>query len=220
METERREDRAGRHRLRLILLLVPIGVFTIMSYVGGYGGPAIAAHHPLLEIWLNPTNRYLALAANRVDPFWFYLVAFVRLTITDPLFYLLGLWYGDRAFTWVKARSVGSARFIGTIERWFAKARYPIVFLAPNWIVCMLAGATEMPVVPFAVLNVAGTIARLVAIKLLAHVFNGPLASVNRFVDRYQWWLVGLSLAIGAWQFSRRRARRQPEEQEATDTEP
>ena len=144
METERREDRAGRHRLRLILLLVPIGVFTIMSNVGGYGGPAIVAHHPLLEIWLNPTNRYLALAANRVDPFWFYLVAFVRLTITDPLFYLLGLWYGDRAFTWVKARSVGSARFIGTIERWFAKASYPIVFLAPNWIVC---GPLPVPVI-------------------------------------------------------------------------
>ena len=103
METERREDRAGRHRLRLILLLVPIGVFTIMSNVGGYGGPAIVAHHPLLEIWLNPTNRYLALAA------------------------------------------------------------------------------------------------------------------ANRFVDRYQWWLVGLSLAIGAWQFSRRRVQKNAA---APETEP
>jgi membrane protein DedA with SNARE-associated domain len=125
--------------------------------------------------------------------------------ITDPFFYLLGLWYGDRALGWVKARSPGSARVLERMERWFGKARYPVVFLAPSGIVCLLAGATEMPVLPFAVLNVAGTIARLVLIKTLAHVFTGPLAAANRFIDRYQWWLVGVSLVIGAWQMSRRR---------------
>jgi membrane protein DedA with SNARE-associated domain len=194
------------HRWRLALVLVPIGLFTIASNVGGYGGPAIVAHHPLLEMFLNPSNRYLALAANRVDTGAYYLVGFLRLTITDPFFYLLGLWYGDRALAWIKRRSVGSARAIERGERWFAKARYPIVFIAPNGIVCLLAGAIEMPVLPFALLNIAGTIARLAVIKVLAHVFNGPLASVNRFVDRYQWWLVGLSLAVGMWQFQRRRA--------------
>ena len=99
-------------RSRLLLLLVPIGLFTIASNVGGYGGPAIVAHHPLLEMFLNPSNRYLALAANRVDATAFYGIGFLRLVITDPLFYLLGLWYGDRALGWVKARSLGSARVL------------------------------------------------------------------------------------------------------------
>ena len=200
-------------RRRLWLLLVPIGIGTVAANVGGYGGPAIVAHHPLLEIALNPTNRYLALAANRVDAWAFYVVGFLRLAVTDPFFYLLGFWYGDRALAWMKARSPGSARVIERVERIFAKARYPIVFVAPNGLVMLLAGAIEMPVLPLVALDVAGTIARLVVIKLLAHVFSGPLAATNRFVDRYQWWLVGLSLAIGAWQISRRRARQRAEKE-------
>src|SRR5205814_5467179 len=119
MESERSVARAPRHRLRLILLLVPIGVFTIMSNVGGYGGPAIVAHHPLLEMFLNPSNRYLALAANRVDAGAFYGVGFLRLVLTDPLFYLLGLWYGDWALGWMKQRSPGTARLTERVERWF-----------------------------------------------------------------------------------------------------
>jgi membrane protein DedA with SNARE-associated domain len=206
METGSPIDTPVARRWRLALLLVPIGAGTIAANVGGYGGPAIVAHHPLLEIALNPTSRYLALAANRVAASAFYLVGFLRLASTDPFFYLLGLWYGDRALAWMKRRSPGSARFIERIERLFAKARYPLVFIAPNGLVLLLAGAIEMPVVPLVILDVTGTIARLVVIKLLAHLFTGPLAAANRFVDRYQWWLVGLSLVIGAWQMSRRRS--------------
>jgi membrane protein DedA with SNARE-associated domain len=211
MDVEERIER--RHRL--VLVLIPIGVFTVVANVGSWFGPAIVSHHPLLEMWLNPTNRYLALAANRVDGTHYYGIGFLRLVITDPFFYLLGLWYGDRALAWIKARSLGSAGLIERVEKWFARFRYAVVFVAPNSLVCLLAGATEMPVLPFAVLNVAGTIARLVVIKMLAHVFTGPLAATNRFIDRYQWWLVGLSLAIAAWQFQRRRssARRDPVEQ-------
>jgi membrane protein DedA with SNARE-associated domain len=215
------EERIER-RHRLILVLIPIGVFTVVANVGSWFGPAIVSHHPLLQMWLNPTNRYLALAANRVDPVHFYGLGFLRLVITDPFFYLLGLWYGDRALAWMKRRSLSSARLIERVERWFARFRYPIVFLAPNGIVCLLAGATEMPVLPFALLNVAGTITRLVVIKLLAHVFTGPLAATNRFIDRYQWWLVGLSIAVAVWQFQRRRRdtaqSRSPVHKEAADS--
>jgi membrane protein DedA with SNARE-associated domain len=146
-----------------------------------------------------------------VDTGLFYGLGFLRLVITDPFFYLLGLWYGDRALAWMKRRSLGSARLIERVERWFARFRYPVVFLAPNGLVCLLAGATEMPVVPFVLLDVAGTIARLAVIKALAHVFTGPLAATNRFIDRYQWWLVGLSIAVAAWQISRRRRASQRE---------
>jgi membrane protein DedA with SNARE-associated domain len=198
-------------RRRLTLILIPIGVFTVAANIGAWLGPAIVANHPLLEMWLNPTNRYLALAANRVDTGLFYGFGFLRLVITDPFFYLLGLWYGDRALGWIKRRSLGSARFIERVERWFARFRYAVVFIAPNGLVSMLAGATRMRILPFAVLNVAGTVTRLVVIKALASVFTGPLAAANRFVDRYQWWLVGLSLAIAALQISRRRRTSQPE---------
>src|SRR5438034_10924647 len=94
------------------------------------------------------------------------------------------------------------------------RATFPVVLIASTGQVSILAGATRMRILPFVVLDAAGTITRLVVIKALARVFTGPLAAANRFVDRYQWWLVGLSVAIAAWQISRRRraTQRQPAE--------
>ena len=197
---------------RLVLLLIPIGIGTVMANIGGWFGPAILVDHPLLEMFLNPANRYLALASNRVDAVSYFAVGFIRLVLTDPVFYLFGLWYGDAALQWLRERSTGSARLLQTVERWFAKARWVIVFIAPNAIVCMLAGATKMRVLPFAVLDVAGTIGRLVLIRALADVFTGPLAAATRFIDRYQWWLLAVTIAIGVMQASRKRQPTLPPE--------
>jgi membrane protein DedA with SNARE-associated domain len=212
-------DHAGapHRRGRLVLLLVPIGLFTAAANAGAWFGPAIVVHHPLLEMFLNPANRYLALAANRVDATAYYVVGFVRLVLTDPLFYLLGLWYGNWAIDWMKRRSAGSARLMQTVERWFARARGPIVFVAPNALVCLLAGATRMPVLSFALLDVAGTIGRLVLIRALADVFTGPLAATTRFIDRYQWWLLGITLAAGLLQLGRRRPASEGQRGESSD---
>jgi hypothetical protein len=65
-----------------------------------------------------------------------------------------------------------------------------------------------MPVIQFALLDAAGTIARLVLLRTLADLFTGPLTDATRFIDRYQWWLVGLSVGIGLVQLSRRRTAR------------
>ena len=62
-----------------------------------------------------------------------------------------------------------------------------------------------MPVVLFAVLDVIGTIARLLLVRTLADIFVGPLASVTRVLGRYEWWLVAVSIVIGIAQLLRRR---------------
>jgi membrane protein DedA with SNARE-associated domain len=211
------DDAPAPSRLRLTLLLTPIGVMTILGNIGAWFGPALIVHHPLLEIFLNPGNRYLALAANEVSTAAFFTVGFARLVLTDPIWYLLGLWYGDDALAWAKARSPGTARTIERLERWFARARDPIVFIAPNGPICLLAGATKMPVLRFAVLNLTGTIARLVLIWKLADVFSGPLGAVSRFIDRYQWWLVSVSLAIVFLQVARN--QRQTPDDTRTESE-
>jgi membrane protein DedA with SNARE-associated domain len=204
---------------RLVVLLILIGAATVMANIGGWFGPAILVDHPLLEMFLNPANRYLALASNRVDVTAFYGVGFFRLALTDPVFYLFGLSYGDAALQWLRERSAGSARLLQTVERWFAKAGWVIVFIAPNAIVCLLAGATKMRVLPFVVLDVTGTIARLVLIRALADVFTGPLAAATRFIDRYQWWLLAITIGLGVWQAARR-PESAPREPPAEEPEP
>ena len=204
-------------RRKLTLLLIPIIALTVAGTLADWFAAAIIVRHPLLEMFLNPRIRYLTLVANRVEPVAFFLVGFFRLVLTDPLFYLLGLWYGDAALRWMERR--GNPRVVRAAEGWFAKAAYPIVFIAPNGFVCLLAGATGMAPVVFVALNVTGTIIRLVTVRALANVLERPLEAVLRVVDRYQWWIVGVSVALGVFEWWWRRRRGEPPIQSPAEVE-
>ena len=114
----------------------------------------------------------------------------------DPLFYLLGLWYGVRSIDWMEKRAPSVGGSLRLVERGFAKARYVIVFVAPNNPVSLLAGAVAMPPLVFAVLNVTGTITRLIAIRLLGNVFERPIDAFLGFVKDYRWYLIGASVLL------------------------
>jgi len=192
------ERHAPRSRRTLWLILTPIVIMTIAGWLADAFAPAIIDRRPLLQMFLNPRNRYLVLASPQVDAIPFFVVGFVRLVLTDPLFYLLGYLYGDAALRWME-RKMGEDRETGSIamiERWFAKASYVIVVLMPNGYVCLLAGATGMRPRVFLPLNVIGTIARLIVIRITGNVFEDQLESVLDFIGEYRWWLVGLSVAI------------------------
>ena len=69
-------------------------------------------------------------------------------------------------------------------ERGFDKAAYPVVFLAPNNIVCLLAGASGMPIAAFVAVNLAGTLTRLYIIRALGRAFSSPIEPM--YVDQSQ----------------------------------
>ncbi len=197
-------------RRKLTLLLTPIVVLTAAGIFADWFAAAIITEHPLLQMFLNPRLRYLTLASNQVDPVPFFLVGFFRLVLTDPLYFLLGRWYGDAALRWMERHGGESGAAVRVFERWFAKASYPIVALAPNGFICLLAGTTGMRPAVFAVLNVSGTIVRLIAVRIFAEALEQPLDSVLDFVREYQWWVVGVSVALGLFQWWRsRRAGRE-----------
>jgi membrane protein DedA with SNARE-associated domain len=196
-----------RSRRLLWVLLTPIVLLSVAGTVADAVGPALVTHHPLVQMFLNPRNRYLALASNQVGTVPFFVVGFLRLVLTDPLFYVLGVLYGDAALRWME-KKMGDET-IQTLRRWFGKAAYPIVLIAPNGYVCLLAGATGMRPAVFISLNLTGTVARLIIIRAAADVFSGPLNAVLRFLRHYQWWLTGLSVVIVTIQVwsSRRKGR-------------
>ena len=63
---------------------------------------------------------------------------------------------------------------------------HPGGFIGTHTIVCLLAGVTRMRPLVFAVLNVSGTVARIVGIWWLAQQFESQLDSVLDFFNRYQ----------------------------------
>jgi membrane protein DedA with SNARE-associated domain len=189
-----------RRRRRLALLVTPIVVLSIAGILADWFAAAIITEHPLLQMFLNPRNRYLVLAANQVDPVPYYLVGFFRLVLTDPLFYLLGLLYGHAAVLWMERKLALGEGTLQTLERWFGKAAYVIVPIAPNGFICLLAGAAGMRPAVFVTLDVLGTIGRLILLDLFASALEAPLDDFLGFIRRYQWWIVGVSVAIGILQ--------------------
>ena len=142
----------------------------------------LATRHPLLLIILEARNRNLVLARD-VDVIPFFVVGTLRRLISDPLWWLLGVWYGDRAIRWIEVKG-GGGELVNLTEKVFAKAAYPVVFLFPGALVCALAGATGMPFPVFIALNIAGTITMVLVLRLTGDVFSGPVDSLLGFFDR------------------------------------
>jgi membrane protein DedA with SNARE-associated domain len=191
----------------LTLLLVPLGAMVIASNAAFFVWSSIVDRHPLRLIPLSSQNRYLALTTNALDAWSYYLVGTLRLLAPDPLFYLLGLWYGNNAIDWMERRLPSLGTSLRMLEKGFTKASWLVVFVAPNNPVCLLAGAAAMRPVVFAVLNVTGTIARLALIRALGNFFDKPINAVLDFVKDYRWYVFALSgvmLAFSLWSDSRK----------------
>jgi membrane protein DedA with SNARE-associated domain len=196
------EEREAR-RIPLPWLLTPFLVMTALSYIGLGFGPKLITEHPLLQMFLNPSNRYFLLASPQVAAVPFFAVGFVRLLLTDPIAYVLGRQYGEAAVSWAEKTVGDEAGLIRKVEQWFGKAAPVAILIAPNFYLCVLAGSARMRPRVFVTLNVIGTIGRLLLIRLAGRVFEDELETVLRWIQRYQWWLIGVSLVVVAVQIIR-----------------
>lgn len=176
---------------------------SVVSMVAGWLGDLLLAgivdRNPLLLIALNPRNRNLILATNELDAVSYYVVGFLRLVFSDPVNFLLGFWFGDRAIAWTERRSRTYGPLVRDGEAWFRKLSYPLIFAAPNNIVCALAGATGVSAGAFAVLNISGTLARLVAIRLVGESLESPISWVVDFITQYRIPILIISALGVAW---------------------
>jgi len=181
-------------------------IVAIAAYIGDALSPTLVVEAPLLLVALVPRNRVLVLAAPQLEFVPFFVVGMVRLALTDPLYYLFGRWYGDRAIAWAERHS-GAPRTVRAIERWFRRLAYPVVLVAPNNVVCVLAGATGMSVPGFLLANLGGTALRMALIWFLGDVFSEPLLDVVDIIADYRWWFTGMTVALVALSIWRARRR-------------
>jgi len=176
------EERPKPSRRTLILLVAPIVVLTTMGFVASAFTPTLATQHPLLMIALDARNRFLVLA-REVDIVPFVVVALLRRSLSDPLFYLLGRFYGKGALRWLEKKG-GGGELVVLTEKMFKRAGYPMVFLFPGAIVCALAGQTGMSAVGFLVTNVAGTLTAIFAVRRFSSTIASPVEGLLDFFSR------------------------------------
>lgn len=206
------ESGSGGRRLtrrQATVLFSAMAVPVIASAIGDALTTTLADTHPLALMLLNVRNRVLVLVSNQIDTVTFYVVGTLRLLLSDPLWFVAGYFYGDSAIRWVEGRSEGPGRALRWMERNFGKRAWPFIIIAPNILVCLLAGAAHMRIPVFAALNVFGTIGRLVLLRQLGHSFADPIDDVLGFFAEYRLPLFLLSVTLtglSVWS-DRRRGR-------------
>jgi membrane protein DedA with SNARE-associated domain len=188
-----------RQRRQMALLVGPIIVLVVASFVGDALTSSLADTHPLVLVLLNARNRILILTTNQLDAVSYYVAGTFRLVLSDPLFYMVGMLYGDSAVRWIERKSPTYGQLVRTIEESFHKATYPLVFIAPNNFICIFAGAAGMGLAAFVTLNVTGTLVRLYLIRRLGDAFQAPIDDVLDFFARFRIPLLLLSVAITAF---------------------
>ena len=186
-------------RRTLSFVVVPLIVMVAAGYVAGALWPTLVESHPVWLIGLSSQNRYLVMTVNQIGALPYYLVGTLRLLAPDPLFYLLGFWYGESAVRWMEGRTQTFGQILRWLEGAFKKWGGPLVFLAPNNFVCLVAGSAQMPVGLFAVLNVTGTIFRLVVISIIGDIFSAPINWLLSFVAAYRIPLLVISVVAVAF---------------------
>jgi membrane protein DedA with SNARE-associated domain len=173
-----------------------MAALTILAWVGDALAPSLLNRAPLLLLVCNARLRNLVLVSPMVDFVPFVAVAVTRLVISDPLFYWFGRRYGDTSIRWMERKLGPGAGAVLWAEKAFRKASWPMVGLMPNNIICLLAGATGMAGAGFAVVNIAGTVVRVLCIRLIGDAFSDPILSFNAWIGRNRLWLTAITLAI------------------------
>ena len=195
------EDPTGR-RLPTWLLRVSILVAGV-SLVAGWAGsallPQLVDNNPRALIALNPSNPNLILVSTQITTFWFFLIGFARLVASDPFNYLIGMHFGAQAFAYVERRSRTYGPYMRQFEEYFRRFSDIIVFLAPNNLVCILAGGTGMPIARFLLANASGTLIRLILIKQFGDTFSSPIEGVVDFIGQYRLPFLAISFALVGW---------------------
>jgi hypothetical protein len=147
---------------------------------------------------LSSRNRYLALSLAAGVPLGLYaVIGFVRIGAAFVVCHLIGRAYHDDAIGWFRKYLGVTPQAIDSFNRGFAKAEWFLIpFFAGSNIVAALSGVHRTPPLRLGVLLSIGIAVRLVLMWVLARTFEDQLVDFLEWLQRYQWWAVGISIAI------------------------
>lgn len=196
-------DRPSPPRWVLPVALVPIITVVVASYVAGSVWAVWIDDNPLGLVLLSPVNRILLLTTPQLDIVEYFVAAVGRHLFPDPFFYLLGHHYGARALRWATEGSPMARRLVGDDGRGLEnpshrKILYPLAFLIPNNYVSLLCGSARIPIWQFGVLNLTGTVARVLLCRVVGDAFTEQITAITDFIGTYQWAITGVSVVLVA----------------------
>lgn len=153
---------------------------------------------PETLLLLSSRNRYLVLSLGAdVAPWAYWGVGFARVAVAFVVCHLIGRAYSATALQWFTRYLGVTPEALGQFNRAFERAEWVIVpFFAGSNLVAALSGVHGTPPRRLAVLLTVGIVGRLALIWWLAQIFQEELEDVVGWLQRYSWWLVGVSVVL------------------------
>ena len=119
---------------------------------------------------------------------------------------MLGRWFGEPAIAFVQRRLGVAPRTLSAVERWFRRLAGPAVFLFPGALVCTLAGHVGMSWRRFLTLNLTGSVAAVLVLRVVAGTASGWITALLAWNDDNAGWLTLVTVGVTAvWLLSQRR---------------
>ncbi len=170
----------------------------ICTNIAGATWAKLLESSPEMLLMLSSRNRYLVLAlgADVWSP-GYWVIGFVRIALAFVVCHLIGRAYSATALKWFVRYLGVTPEALEQFNRWFAKAEWVIIpFFAGSNLVAALSGVHRTPWARMALLLSVGIIGRLVLIWWLARIFQEELERFVGWLQRYSWWMVGISVVI------------------------
>jgi len=154
--------------------------------------------NPEALLVLSSRNRYLALTlAAGVSIGFFAIIGFIRIAAAFAVCHMIGRAYHDDAIGWFRKYLGISQDSIDGFNRGFSRAEWIVIpFFAGSNIVAALSGVHRTPPARLAALLSVGIAGRLTLVWWLSRTFETQLVDFLAWLQRYQWWAVGISVAI------------------------
>lgn len=179
----------------------------VIGTLGTNIGPAMVDEHPLLVLILSSRNRNLFGSIPYVGAGTFFVVGFLRLLAAAVALYLVGRWYGHKALEWTESQVGEMPRIYRWTERFTSRFGWAALFLMPGSnIVCLLVGHLGMPPRRFVTVAASGIAVRLTVLWFGGKQVENQIEDVVGWINRYQWWVVGILFGVTLFQSARRRS--------------
>lgn len=183
-------------KTQLTMVVAPIVALVVANNIGNALFPTLINDQPVGLLALNSTNRYLIAVSHKVNSVAYVSVGTLRLLAPDPLFYILGYCYGQKLIVWLEQRTATYGTLVRQLEELFGRYGHALVVIMPNNPVCLLAGAAEMPIALFALLDIVGTIGRLGVMYWIGEQFQGTIDNVLAWVGDHRWQLLAVTIPL------------------------
>jgi membrane protein DedA with SNARE-associated domain len=192
--------------MRKLLVVFTSFLFAIGT-IGTNIGPALVDNHPAMVIAMSSRNRNLFASVPYIDPLPFFAIGFFRLLAAAIALFFVGRLYGERALRWTEAQVGEMPRIYRWTEAATVRAGWLAVLLMPGSnIVCLLVGHLGMAPKKFFTFIVTGVVIRLIVLWYGGNAFEDEIRASLKYIDKYQWWVVGTLFAITFFQTSRRQS--------------